>query len=375
MKKIFVLLFSLILFSFNGLKAKCQSVESGTVLNGATLVDNNSIWKDTEGNEIRAQGGSIIKVKDLYHWIGPEISGQGNMGFNKFNRYTSTDLVNWTKQKPVITFGQKGLPFSKHDWVARPWVFFHEPTSTFVIYCEWNENKGPVRDNQIAVLTASDMEGPWVCDTVYSQIPDSLGNKYTMGDLGGFQDEDGNAYLMYTFDRGGPNKAQAIAKLSPSDYRRILLPSEGHYIAEFSASEREAAAIIKRNGVYYYFTSDCWGWSPSPTMYRTSTQMDGQWSEQKLVLTDPENNLSYQTQHDFILSITGSKETTYLYCGDRWNVCNPRNYQGTVGLYGWYPMVFNADGVPVIKGGNYLENGGDWLLNVQTGEWKNAPNN
>lgn len=351
----------------------CANTKKEIVEDQNMLIDNNTVWKDTNGDPIVAQGGCIVKVGDTYNWIGPEINRRSGFGFHSFNRYTSIDLKNWEKQNPIIKPDMDNIPFSKDSWVARPWIFHHEETSSFVMYCEWNDGKDEIRNNQIAVLTASDISGPWICDTIYYRLPDSEGNTFPMGDIGGFQDDDGNAYILYTFDKGGANRSQSIVKLDPVDYKRVMSYSEGGYVAEFSDSEREAASIIKRNGVYYYFTSACLGWAPSKTKYRTAQSMTGIWSEEKDVITDPENSMSFQTQHDFVLPIVGSEQTTFLYCGDRWSVCHPNNYDGTVGLYAWYPLEFSEQGVPIIRAENYEKNGGDWFLNIQTGEWDIVP--
>lgn len=370
--KYFCLLF--LLFAFvQGCFAKTSRKDKGYA-SPKILIDNNSVWKDTKGDDIRAQGGCIIKIKNKFNWIGSEIKGNGDTKFYALNRYTSTDLIKWTKQKPILSPGMTNIPFLHKDWVARPWVFFHKETSTYIMYCEWNDHSDPViRNNQIAVLTAPEISGPWVCDTVYYKLQDSFGKTFNMGDLGGFQDDDGNAYLMYTFDKGGPNKAQAIVKLEPTSFKRILSPSQGGLVAEFSDDVREAASILKRDSIYYYFTSNCVGWAPSETQYRTATSMNNKWSDPKVVSTEPTQSSTFHTQHDFILPITGTKATTFVYFGDRWSVCSPNKYDGVIGLYAWYPIEFDTKGNPVIKAKNYLENGGDWYLNVITGEHKVAP--
>lgn len=196
------------------------------------------------------------------------------------------------------------------------------------------------------------------------------GKTFTMGDMGGFQDEDGNAYLAYTFDKLETNRTQAIVKLDPANFRRILPPSKGGYMAEFQGEVREAAGIIKREGTYYYFTSQCRGWKPSVTKYRMAKNMSGPWSDPKELITDPSAEFTYRTQHDFVLPVTGKKSTEFIYCGDRWHICNPADYDGVIGLYAWFPIVFDKEGVPSLKAPKYAENGGDWLLNATSGSWR-----
>jgi len=93
--------------------------------------------------------------------------------------------------------------------------------------------------------------------------------------------------------------------------------------------------------------------------------MAGPWTNNAIVPTNPYEDSSYNTQHDFVLPVQGNSTTTYVYCGDRW-----RNKTGKgIGRYAWFPLTFDASGVPTINAPGLTTNGGDWTIDVSAGAW------
>lgn len=347
---------------------------SDNIIAGNVIIDNGTVWKDTNGNEIKAQGGGIIKSENVYHWFGPEFGGTGDYHFYAVNHYTSTDLKNWTKLSPSLTPGMTGIPFTSTSWVGRPWVMWNPNTNLYVMVIEWG-GKGTGVRNQFAFLTAASLDGPWTYQSnkLIKNLPDVNNTLYPLGDLGVYS-EGGSAWLLYTFDKPEPNYSQAILKLG-SDFMTPLSPINGNY-TEFSGGTwkpgvQEAAAVIKRGNTYYYFTSLCNGWKSSETRYRTATSMAGPWTTNAIVPTNPASLNSFNTQHDFILPVTGASATMYIYCGDRWS-----NYTNDgVGRNAWYPLTFDNNDVPLINAPDYSGNGGDWYLDIIQGTWSTSLSN
>jgi len=134
----------------------------------------------------------------------------------------------------------------------------------------------------------------------------------------------------------------------------------------------EAPHIIKHNGVYYLFSSRVWGWHSSPTMYSTAESLAGPWTEQTILKTYMElrsappgwhwwnrPTLSFNTQHDFIIPIRGSEETTYLYVGDRYS----QHHHYGVGRNIFLPIKWKDDEPHLIWRQK-------WQINTRTGQWK-----
>ncbi len=340
---------------------------SAAVARSSVTIDNRAVWRDTNGQEIKAQGGGIIEVGGAYHWFGPDFGGAGDYRFYAINHYSSPDLKTWTKHAPALRPGMAGVPFSGTSWVGRPWVMWNPNDGRFVMAIEWGGGGG-VR-NQYAFLTSPSIDGPWTYQSskLIRRLRDIHGVEYNLGDMGVYT-EGSSAWLLYTFDKPQPNYAQAILKLA-SDFMTPLAPAAGNYV-EFSggtwqAGVQEAASVFKRDGRYYYFTSLCNGWKSSQTRYRTATSMAGPWTSNAVVPTNPPSSNSFNTQHDFVLPIAGPT-TTYVYFGDRWsNFRTPTGSEDT-GRYGWFPLSFDASGVPTINAPNYAANGGDWQLELGT---------
>ncbi|MRG44199.1 family 43 glycosylhydrolase [Chitinophaga sp. SYP-B3965] len=344
---------------------------STMALNTLSFIDNNSVWKDVAGDTIKAQGGFIIKEGSVYHWFGPKFGTGSDFHFYGVNHYTSEDLQNWTKLSPAIAPGMSGVPMNSGSWVGRPWVIKNPNNNNYVLGVEWGNGSGGVR-NQYAFFTSSSINGPWAYQStkLIQKMPDINNTLYALGDMGVYT-EGNDAWLMYTFDKPQPNYAQAIVKLD-TDFMTPLPHSVAGSYTEFSggtwmAGVQEAAAIFKRGSTYYYFTSLCNGWPSSVSRYRTASSMSGPWSNNAIVPTNPSSTNSFNTQHDFILPITGTAGTTYMFCGDRWS-----NFTGSgIGFYGWYPLTFDASGVPTINApGN-----GDWVLDLAAGTWSTPSTN
>ena len=165
------------------------------------------------------------------------------------------------------------------------------------------------------------------------------GNRST-GDQSVYQEGD-TAYLLCTMDRdvGGKkylNQSLAIFRLA-KEYRGIAEKvfegfenvSGDRTRAPRDHTSREASHIVKLDGIYYWFSSALVGWNSSATMYATAESLAGPWSDLKMLRTDPPSRDSYNTQHDFIISVVGEEVTTYIYASDRYSQwtergCNPQ---------------------------------------------------
>lgn len=118
--------------------------------------------------------------------------------------------------------------------------------------------------------------------------------------------------------------------------------------------------------------SETRGWKPSNTWYRTATEIgpESVWSSMKQVPLNPSSgSVSYYTQHDFVLPVIGTKDTTFIYCGDRWTIYASTNYGNQTGRQAWFPIRFDDKGAITICAPSYTTNGGDWKLNLSKGTW------
>jgi hypothetical protein len=123
------------------------------------------------------------------------------------------------------------------------------------------------------------------------------------------------------------------------------------------ASETESPAILKVNGTYFWLASSKISWERNDNFYYTSNSLKGPWTQR--VYFAPRGTLTYNSQTTFVLTITGNKDTTFMYMGDRWSY--PR--QGTCATYVWQPLKVSGSSLslPAFYGA--------WRINSLTGEW------
>ena len=67
-------------------------------------LQNGAVWFDTDGNQIEAHGGNILKIDGVYHWFGAtkkELEYKGKPCVAEcslgINLYTSLDLMTWKR--------------------------------------------------------------------------------------------------------------------------------------------------------------------------------------------------------------------------------------------------------------------------------------
>jgi hypothetical protein len=309
-------------------------------------------WKDTNGVEISAESGFVTKFGNLYWWY-------GRHGLSsRVRAYSSTNLVDWKNEGIVADFGSGAA--------CRPVVFFNETSGKYVLIVGLAAGTRP----QLVFSTAAGPRGPF---TEVNRIPEPTGSP--MGDVGGFKNDDGEAYVVYNSDRFEPNSTMVISRLTKATYTSFSV-AELHVANHVNGNKREAFHVIKNpaNGLFYLFSSKTAGWKPSAAMYKVSRYLynfpttggnsgfnDG-WN---LVETSPASANSFFTQHDMALRIHGTASgSMFMYIGDRWpEYAEPGVYPAGGGEKAWFPLTFGADGVPRIHGE------AQWTLNLDTATW------
>ncbi|MEU9228862.1 family 43 glycosylhydrolase [Streptomyces massasporeus] len=304
-------------------------------------LSNDTVWKDTDGNPILAQGGNVLKVGNTYYWVGQAlVAGQPKA----INLYSSTDLENWTFEKAILK--QDGSePYLTYPlWLGRPQLV-QRPDGTFVLVAE--VDNGVRNRNQILFATSDTVDGTYTPTGAPQEV-----NGNTTGDHSVFVDGD-KAYLVYVGDhlRGDQKQFNQTVNVAPltDDWTGV----EPAVYTEWYA-HKEAPAVLKAGGKYYLFGSGLDYWNATPTSYRASSTLGG-WDKSvawKQVTTSPSSGNSFGTQFEQIIPVVGQNGTTsYLYNGDRYSQFYGKGAPapGGVGQNAWYPLAFEG-GEPVLHG-------------------------
>ena len=308
-----------------------------TLASAATVaITPGTAWKDTAGHPIQAHGGGMIRVGSTYYWFGEDKTGEskGNSPFLNVPCYSSTDLAHWTFERNVLT-RQKSGDLGPGRIIERPKVIFNRTTKQYVMYMHADDGAHTV--TKVGVATSATVCGAYS----YRGSFKPMGNISL--DIGLFVDDDATGYLI----SDTRTKGLKIYKLS-ADYLSVV-----GTVA--TLPELEAPALFKKNGRYYLLTSHRTGWNTNDNVYATSTSLASGWSSWKLFA--PKGSRTFNSQTTFVLPVTGSQGTTYLFMGDRW-------IPSSLGTspYIWLPLTVNGTSVSMAWHAR-------WFVDTATGTW------
>jgi hypothetical protein len=102
-------------------------------------------------------------------------------------------------------------------------------------------------------------------------------------------------------------------------------------------------------------TSHQTGWSSNDNVYSYATSIGGPWST-PVDIAVPGTD-TYKSQTTYVVPVTGSSGTTYMYMGDRWN-----SGDITGSTYVWLPLEISGSTITMP-----WEN--SWNLDITTGTW------
>jgi len=297
-------------------------------------------WYTENGENVSAHGANIIKEGDKFYLFG-ENKNNTNNRFEGFSCYSSTDLMNWKYEGIALLPNESGR-LSGADCIGeRPKVLKCPATGEFIMY--FHADSSGYNYPAVEYAIAQNITGPYKY-----KGPLMFGDKQiNRWDMGAFQDEDGTGYIiMHHGD---------IYRLS-EDYKSIV----EHTLENDETLKTESPAVFKRNGVYYWIGSGLTGWERNDNHYFTAPSLAGPWKDRGIIA--PEGTLTWNSQSSFVFPVVGSKDTTYMYMGDRWSF--PK--QKATATYVWQPLVFNGDEISMPE---FHES---WAIDVETGEWKDV---
>lgn len=344
------------------------------------------IWLDEEGVPIQAHGGQVQRLavkdeatgemKEIWWWVGEDKT----LGYRGgICAYSSEDLYNWKFEGVVMRnvssreqldneeyFKELYAGYTKEQLdrvylcindstsvIERPKMIYNEQTGKYLL---WFHADGPTEESDASyaaacagVAVSDSPAGPFRFIDRYrlNVCPEDQEDKYPQSkgmarDMNLFVDDDGTAYIIYSSEE---NLTIYISRLNEAyDYLDVA-PEQAVYGRDFvrlyPGAQREAPALIKKDGFYYLMTSGATGWNPNKARLWRATELFGEWED----LGDPcEGDDKATTFDSQSTCIFAAGDGTYIYMGDRWNADNL-----TDSRYVWLPIEFDDRGKMLLR--------------------------
>jgi len=303
--------------------------------NKLTAIHSGIPWFDNNGNVVSAHGAGIIKDNNRYYLFG-EYKSDSSIDFAGFSCYSSADLYNWKFENIALPVQESGK-LGPSRIGERPKVMKCPKTGEYVMFMHTDDLK--YKDQCVGYATSKTVNG------IYTFQGAVLfnGQPIKKWDMGVFQDTDGSGYII--------THSGNLYKLS-DDYKSVT-----EQIVKDMTGQCEAPVIFKKDNIYFWLGSGLTSWERNDNYYFTATSLKGPWKSHGNFA--PKGSLTWNSQTTAILPITGSKETSYLFMGDRWAF----PHQKSAATYVWQPLIVKNDSLSLP---DYKEN---WQINTTTGEW------
>ncbi len=302
----------------------------------ATAIHSGVPWYDQHHQAVSARGAGLIQEGNRFYLFGEFKRDHGN-AFVGFSCYSSADLATWIFESIALPVQPEG-PLGPDRVGERPKVMKNPRTGEFVMFM--HTDNAAYKDQAVGYATSPSITGPY---TFHGPLL-FAGQPVKKWDMGVFQDDDGSGYLI--------THSGNLYALS-DDYKSVA-----RQLVKDMTPHCEAPAIFKREGLYYWLGSGLTAWERNDNHYFTAISLAGPWQDRGLFA--PQGTLTWNSQTTFVLPVTGSETTTYLFLGDRW--AHPR--QNSAATYVWQPLQFDADGRLSLP-----EFHQSWNLDTRTGRW------
>lgn len=296
-------------------------------------------WFDQHGKVVSAHGANIIKDNDRYYFFG-ECHTDTSNAFNGFSCYSSADLRNWKFERMVLPL-QKNGKLGPNRVGERPKVLKCPHTGEYILYM--HADSITYKDQYVGYATSDKINGTY---TFRGPLLFN-GKPIRKWDMGVFQDTDGSGYII--------THSGNLYRLS-DDYKSVT-----EQLVKDMTPQCEAPAIFRKDSVYFWLGSYLSSWEKNDNYYFTARSLRGPWVPRGNFA--PVGSLTLNSQTTFVLPVSGTEGTTYLFMGDRWSY--PK--QASAATYIWQPLRVEAGSIslPVYEQ--------SWNVDLKTGFWSALP--
>ena len=267
------------------------------------------IWLDTTGEPIQAHAGSVIKVGDLFYWVGENkefTTGETDIESWGIRFYSSPDLYNWTDLGPLIAPVEDDptSPLRPTIFPERPHILYNEKTGKFVA---WIKIRGDTDAQYRTVMTADAITGPW--QMVHRELrPAGL----AAGDFDLVVDPDtGKAYMYFESEH------RRIVAIELTDDFTNVTDNYTEHLPGKPPYSREAPAALWHDGKLYLTTSGLTGYFPNPTRLSVANGVQQPFEELGFLHIGDRTETSFGSQISDIFKVPGKRDL-WIAMADRW---------------------------------------------------------
>lgn len=256
------------------------------------LPENLAVFDNTTPSTLQLP--NELKVGDTYYRFNFVQKPSG--GFGEMIQQTSTDDIVYGNDKVVLSYtDHPDLAECKFEGIN---ILYHAPTNTFVFWAHY-ENSTDYTLARVSVAYATPGE-----DFTFLKSFRPEGNESR--DISIFKDNEDSAYLISTANN---NSDTILYKLTP-DWRDV-----DHQVSViYKNQHRELPKMIKKDGIYYLFSSQAAGWYPSIPMYSSATGIDGDWSELRTI----GNTSTFSAQSGSVMRVKPDTGNNVVMVAYRW---------------------------------------------------------
>ncbi|MBM6991963.1 MAG: family 43 glycosylhydrolase [Prevotella sp.] len=276
----------------------------------AQTIRNGIPWTDNRDSVMSAHGANIVLDNGRYYLFGEYKTDSANV-FTGVSCYSSADLEHW-RWEGIALAQQRDGRLGPGRVGERPKVMRCPSTGEYVmiIHSDNLRYKAPC----VAYATSKTITGPY-----RFQGPLLFeGKPIRKWDLGSFVDHDGTGYLLLHHG--------TIYRLSQNYHYAVERVVDG------VKGVGESPTMFRKNGIYYWISSNTTSWERNDNKYFTATDLHGPWTFQGLFC--PKGSLTWNSQSSFVLPIVNGQDTIAMYMGDRWSFPKQRS----AATYVWLPL-------------------------------------
>lgn len=272
------------------------------------------VWLDTDGKPIQAHGGGVLYDQGVYYWFGENkdtptqhIGRRVRVDVVGVSCYSSEDLYNWKNEGVVLPAVQDDPEHHLHpsQVVERPKVLYNDKTGKYVM---WMHLDSPdYKKAMVGVAVADRPTGPYTFIEGFRPCGEES------RDMTLYKDDDGKAYAIF----GSRWHTIVIFAELTDDFLQCTGRFTEHFPRNVPGLGREAPAIFKHDGRYYFFSSGTTGWQPNPAEYAVAENINGPWKDMGDPCVGEDAETTFHAQSTFVLPVVG-KDGAYIFMADRW---------------------------------------------------------